>query len=439
MREATVVGAGLAGAEAAWQLAERGVRVTLLDQKPARMTPAHQNADFAELVCSNSLKAERLESASGLLKQEMRRLGSLVMRCADVARVPAGGALAVDREKFAGEVTASLKGHGNIACVCETVESIPEGPCVIATGPLTEGGLFEAVARLTGKENLYFFDAASPIVTAESVDKSLAFSASRYGRGEDDYLNCPLDEDEYFALVRELQTGNGVELKDFEDARVFESCMPIEVMARRGEMTLAFGPLKPIGLIDPRTNKRPFAVAQLRREDAQGRLYNLVGFQTNLTFGEQKRIFSLIPALHGAEFVRFGVMHRNTYLRAPGFLNVDFSVKGDERLAFAGQMTGVEGYMESAASGLLAGLSLARRLEGNELPPLPEETAMGSLARYVSSWANADYQPMNIHFGLLPPLLERVRSKPERCRRIARRALDALEIFCHANDIFITL
>lgn len=425
----TVVGAGLAGCEAAWQLACRGIPVTLLEMKPAHFSPAHRYAGFAELVCSNSLKAQRLDSAAGLLKEEMRRLGSVCLAAADHHRVPAGGALAVERVGFSDEVTKAIQSHPLITVEEKMVEEIPEGTVILATGPLTQGKLAQSIGRLVDQQRLAFFDAAAPIVSGESVDTSIAFYASRYGKGDgEDYLNCPMNKEEYEAFYQALVEGERAPLseEDQKQFTVYEGCMPIEVMARRGKDTIRFGPMKPVGLTDPRTGHRPWAVLQLRREDPEGKLYNLVGFQTNLKFGEQKRIFSMIPGLENAEFYRYGVMHRNTFLDSPRLLEPDFSLRKDPRIFFAGQITGVEGYMESAASGLLAGLHLARRLQ-QQAPTLPPETTMiGALSRYVSRYPGKDFQPMGSNMGILPSLEHSVRDKRLRYQALADRSLKDL-------------
>ncbi|MGI6688161.1 MAG: methylenetetrahydrofolate--tRNA-(uracil(54)-C(5))-methyltransferase (FADH(2)-oxidizing) TrmFO [Christensenellales bacterium] len=430
----TVIGAGLAGCEAAWQLACRDVPVRLVDMKPGVKSPAHQTDLFAELVCSNSLKSDRLQNASGLLKEEMRRLGSLVIQAADSARVPAGGALAVDRQLFSGFITEKLRNHPLVTIEEALVETLPEEPAIIATGPLTAGGLNDQIAGLAG--SLHFFDAAAPIVTAESIDMRIAFRQSRYGRG-DDYLNCPLNEAEYHAFIDALLSAQSADVHGFEEGLLFEGCMPIESMARRGRMAPAFGPMKPVGLTDPRTGKMPFAVVQLRQDDAAGMLYNLVGFQTRLKFPEQKRVFGLIPGLAEAEFARYGVMHRNTFLQSPGFLDSCFSVKRQRALYFAGQMTGVEGYVESAASGLTAGLSLYTRLQGMPEAELPDTTAMYALGRYIST-DNRHFQPMNINFGIMKPLSQRVRGKEKRYLALSERALKDLQQYIASRpELFI--
>ena len=424
----TVIGAGLAGCECAWQLAQRGVSVTLCEMKPQKMTPAHHSPGFAERVCSNSLRSDQLENAVGLLKEELRRCGSLILRCADQTRVEAGGALAVDREGFSAAVTAAVRSHPGITVAEGEVTSIPDGQVVVASGPLTSDGLSAAIAELLpGDSYLNFYDAAAPIVTFESIDMDRAWFASRYDRGTADYINCALSEEEYLAFWRELCGAQEAEVHGFEDKNVFEGCMPVEVMARRGEDTLRYGPLKPKGLKDPRTEREPYAVVQLRKDNAQGSVYNLVGFQTHLKWPEQRRVFSMIPALRHAEFLRYGVMHRNTYLKSPGFLDRYYRVKDCPRISFAGQITGVEGYVESAASGCLVGIELARRLLGQVPAGFPAETAIGALALYVSNESVTDFQPMNINFGIMPPWPERVKGgKREKNTLIANRALAAL-------------
>ncbi|HSK67631.1 MAG TPA: methylenetetrahydrofolate--tRNA-(uracil(54)-C(5))-methyltransferase (FADH(2)-oxidizing) TrmFO [Candidatus Limnocylindria bacterium] len=420
---ATVAGAGLAGCEAAWQLAKRGVAVTLVDMKPGRMTPAHTSPLFAELVCSNSLRGARLENAPGLLKEELRRLGSLVMEAAGHSAVPAGGALAVDREQFSGYITEKLRAHPLVEIREAELDAVPEGPCVIATGPLTAGALADAIAREAG--TLHFFDAAAPIVTADSIDMGRVFRASRYGKGGDDYLNCPLTRDEYDAFIAALLGAECAPVHGFEENMLFEGCMPIESIARRGHMAAAFGPMKPVGLTDPRTGREPFAAVQLRQDDAAGSLYNIVGFQTRLRFPEQRRVFGMLPGLGNAEFARLGVMHRNTFLQSPGFLDRTFGVLDKPLRFFAGQMTGVEGYVESASSGLTAGVALAARLGGLPDPEFPADTMTGALGRYVST-PNRDFQPMNANFGLLPALDRRVKGKQQRYLALAERALQSL-------------
>ncbi len=432
-----VVGAGLAGCEAAWQLANAGIDVELYEMKPLKYTPAHKYSGYAELVCSNSLKAQRLESAAGLLKEEMRRLGSLCMDAAQHTCVPAGGALAVCREEFSDFITDKINSCPKIKVVHEEVTTIPDGYVIIATGPLTSEPLSKSIGELVGENYLYFHDAAAPIVTAESLDKSLVFEASRYDRGDADYLNCPMNKDEYLEFYNELVNAETAPLHDFEQKdgfTVYEGCMPIEVLAKRGEDTMRFGPLKPVGLVDPRTSRRPYAVVQLRKENNAGTLYNLVGFQTNLKFGEQKRVFSLIPGLENAEFVRYGVMHRNTYLNSPELLNRHFCFKGDQRIYFAGQMSGVEGYMESAASGIYAGLSLARRLNGLDEITLPEDTMIGALSAYVEKGSPSGFQPMGANMGILPELPEKIKNKQEKYAALAKRALSSLERALHGGS-----
>ena len=425
MKQATVIGAGLAGCEAAWQLASRGVPVTLVEMKPEKYTPAHRSAGFAELVCSNSLRSDQLTNAVGLLKEEMRQLGSLIMRCADETRVPAGGALAVDREAFSGRVTQAVRSHPLITVVQREATELPETDAVVATGPLTSDALAEQIAALPGLETLNFYDAAAPIVSGESLDMSRVFRQGRYGRG-DDYLNCPMTREEYMAFYQALRSAEKAEVHGFDGTQVFEGCMPIEVMAARGEMVMAFGPMKPVGLTDPRTGREPFAVVQLRAENREGTMYNLVGFQTRLKWGEQKRVFSMIPGLEHAEFLRYGVMHRNTFLHSPGFLDETYQVISRPGLYFAGQMTGVEGYVESAASGMVAGISLARRMLGLSAVDFTRRTAIGALAHHVSG-ATGDFQPMNANFGLIEPCERRIRNKQERYGAIAARALDTIE------------
>ena len=428
MNHVTVIGAGLAGSECAWQLAQRGVAVTLREMKPEKRTPAHVTDYFAELCCSNSLRGAGLENAVGLLKEELRQLNSLIMRCADATAVPAGGALAVDREGFARMVTESVLDHPNITMIPGEVTSIPEGDVVIASGPLTSDPLADAIAaKLGGGNTLNFFDAAAPLVASESVDMDSAYFASRYDKGTPDYINCPMTREEYLAFWQALTAAEEAEVHGFEDKNVFEGCMPVEVMARRGEDTLRFGPLKPRGLIDPKTGKEPYAVVQLRRDNADGTIYNLVGFQTHLKWPEQRRVFTMIPALRNAQFLRYGVMHRNTYLDSPRLLDRYYRLKADPRIAFAGQMTGVEGYVESCASGFLAGVELARRLNGQAPIDFPAETAIGALGLYVSNGSVGDFQPMNINFGIIPPLDHRVKGKRNKNAELSRRALEILE------------
>ena len=420
----TIVGAGLAGCEAAWQLVRRGVPVRLIEMKPVKFSPAHKSEGFAELVCSNSLKAEQLSNASGLLKAEMRALDGLVLSAAEACRVPAGGALAVDRVLFSARITDTLKNHPLVTFESRVVDEIPEAPAIIATGPLTDPALTDAIARLPGAQALHFFDAAAPIVTAESLDMSRVFRASRYGRGSD-YLNCPMDEAEYNAFYDALMGAELAPLHDFEKKLVFEGCLAVEILASRGRQTLAFGPLKPVGLTDPRTGREPYAVVQLRQENEAGTLYNLVGFQTRLKWGEQKRVFSMIPGLEHAEFARYGVMHRNTYLNGPEMLGANYALKGNPYLRFAGQLSGVEGYMESTASGMTAAIGLYCALQGKPEPDFTGETVLGALARHVST-PSANFQPMNANFGILSPLNERVRGKKNRYERMSQRAIDTL-------------
>ncbi len=427
MNEVTVIGGGFAGCEAAMQLAKRGIRVKLYEMKPVRFSPAHKSEKLCELVCSNSFKAQRVESAAGLLKAEMELLGSVCVKCAKETAVPAGGALAVDRELFSAAVTGAVENEPNIEIVREEVTAVPrEGVVIVAAGPLASEALSADIAGLCGAP-LSFFDAAAPIVTAESIDMTRAFVQSRYEKGGDDYVNCPMNKEEYEAFYAALVSAERVILHDFEKDGVYEGCMPIEVMAARGENTIRFGPMKPVGLRDPATGHRPWAVLQLRKENAAGTLYNLVGFQTNLKFGEQQRVFSMIPALKNAEFVRYGVMHRNTFLKSPGLLTPAYAVKNRPSLFFAGQITGVEGYMESAGSGILAGINAARYVLGEPPLILPETTMLGAMSRYVADETVADFQPMGAAMGLLPPLEERVRDKKLRYSMLAQRALTDLE------------
>lgn len=426
-----IVGAGLAGSEAAWQAAQAGIKVTLYEMRPNRNTPAHHSDNFAELVCSNSLRSNSLENAVGLIKEEMRHFNSLIMDWAHKTQVPAGGALAVDRLQFAKGITETLEQHPNINVIREEIEQIPpQGPVIIATGPLTSGAMAKAVQDLAGQEYLYFYDAAAPIVTYDSIDHDKVFRASRYGKGEADYLNCPFTKEEYEIFWHELVNAEGHAVKEFEKPIFFEGCMPVEIMASRGIQTLLFGPLKPVGLDDPRTDRQPYAVVQLRQDNAEGTLYNLVGFQTHLKWPEQKRVFGLIPGLEKAEFVRYGVMHRNTFLNSPYLLEPTMQFKTRKDLFFAGQMTGVEGYIESAASGLVAGLNAARVVKGQEPLVFPIETALGALCHYITSTEVKNFQPMNINFGLLPPLEgKKIRDKKLKYRTISERALNSLARF----------
>ena len=427
MKKVTVIGAGLAGSEAAWQLAQRGVQVELIEMKPLKKSPAHHSDDFAELVCSNSLRGDRLENAVGLLKEEMRRMGSLIISCADATRVEAGGCLAVDREGFARMVTEKLRSHENITVRAQEVTEVPEGPVIIATGPLTSDAFSEAIGRYFGTGYLHFFDAAAPLVTAESVDMDLAWWQSRYDRGTPDYVNCAMDREQYEAFIKELVAAEEAEVHGFEDKNVFEGCMPVEVMARRGFETLRYGPLKPVGLTDPKTGREPYAVVQLRQDNALGTVYNLVGFQTHLKFGEQKRVFSMIPALRNAEFVRYGVMHRNTFLQSPKLLDRNYADRRNPLVAFAGQMTGVEGYVESAASGFLAAVTMAAKVQGRPIPEFPQTTAIGALGLYISDERIVDFQPMNVNFSIIAPLEQRIRKKAEKNLAIAHRSLAVID------------
>ena len=427
MREVTVLGAGLAGSECAWQLAGRGIKVKLWEMKPEKMSPAHTSPYFGELVCSNSLRSDELTNAVGLLKAEMRSLGSLIMDSADTNRVAAGGALAVDREGFARYITEKLEQNQNVEIIRREALDIPEGEVVVATGPLSSDAIAEKIAALCPDSDLHFYDAVAPIVTLESVDMDSAFFASRYDKGTADYVNCPMDKEEYMAFVKELVSAKEAPVHGFDDAGVFEGCMPVEVMARRGVDTLRYGPMKPVGLIDPRTGRENYAVVQLRRDNADGTIYNIVGFQTHLTWGEQKRVFSMIPALKNAEFVRYGVMHRNTYLNSPKLLDRYYRLKSEPRISFAGQMTGVEGYVESAASGMLVGIETAARVLGLESVDFPQETAIGALGLYISGGSVGDFQPMNINFGIIKPLEYRVKGKRNKNAEISRRSLEIIE------------
>ena len=423
-----VIGAGLAGCEAAWQLANRNIDVLLYEMKPKKMTPAHHSPDFAELVCSNSLRGDRLENAVGLLKEELRRLDSLILTCADATRVEAGGCLAVDRGGFSRMVTEKIRNHPRITVIEEEVTEIPEGPVIIATGPLTSDALSKAIGEYFGETGyLHFFDAAAPLVTAESIDMNLAWWQSRYDRGTPDYVNCAMNREEYEAFWNALTTAEEAEVHGFEDKNVFEGCMPVEVMARRGFDTLRYGPLKPVGLTDPRTGKEPYAVVQLRQDNAAGSVFNLVGFQTHLKFGEQKRVFSMIPALKNAEFVRYGVMHQNTFLQSPKLLDRYYADRRNPMVAFAGQMTGVEGYVESTASGYLAAVAMAAKVQGRPLPEFPKTTAIGALGLYISDESVVSFQPMNINFSIIAPLEQRIRKKAEKNLAISQRALMVID------------
>lgn len=431
MTKITVIGAGLAGCEAAWQIASKGIQVDLVEMKPSKMSAAHHSTDFAELVCSNSLKASRVDSAAGLLKEEMRRFGSLCLKAADVSSVAAGGALAVDRKIFSSFITEKIKNNPNINVTEAVVEDIPSGGItVIATGPLTDGVLAERIAGLCDGGNLSFYDAAAPVVTAESVDFSKAFFASRYDKGDKDYINCPMNKEEYEAFYKELINAESAKLKDFDrPINVYEGCMPVEILAKRGEDSIRFGPLKPVGLRDPRTGHRPWAVVQLRRENADATMFNMVGFQTNLKFGEQKRVFSMIPGLENADFVRYGVMHRNTFINSPKLLSRDLSLKKRENVFFAGQITGVEGYMESADCGIAAGINAVRRLNGEAPLILPEFTMTGALLKYICDETVTDFQPMGANFGIIPPLAEHIRDKRERYAALSARSLNWFDEF----------
>jgi len=427
MEKVTVLGAGLAGSECAWQLAKRGIKVRLVEMKPRKMSPAHTSPYFAELVCSNSLRSDELSNAVGLLKAEMRAMGSLIMESADANKVAAGGALAVDREGFAKYISDKLRAHENIEVVEEEATEIPEGQVVIATGPLSSDAIAERIARLCPESDLHFYDAVAPIVSLDSVDMDSAFFASRYNKGTADYVNCPMSKEEYLAFWQELCNAKEAEVHGFDDGGVFEGCMPVEVMARRGVDTLRYGPLKPVGLVDPRTERENYAVVQLRRDNADGTIYNIVGFQTHLAWGEQKRVFSMIPALKNANFVRYGVMHRNTYINSPTLLDRYYRLRNDERICFAGQITGVEGYVESAASGMLVGIELAARVLGMESVDFPQETAIGALGLYVSGGSVGDFQPMNINFGIIKALEYRVKGKRNKNAEISKRSLAIIE------------
>ena len=427
MKTVKVIGAGLAGSEAAWQLAQRGIQVELYEMKPKKMSPAHHSENFGELVCSNSLRGDRLENAVGLLKEELRRLDSIILQCADATRVEAGGCLAVDRHGFSALVTEKLKNHPNITVISEEITQVPEGPVIIATGPLTSDALSEAIGQYFGADYLHFFDAAAPLVTAESIDMNEAWWQSRYDRGTPDYINCAMDKEQYEAFMKELVSAEEAPVHGFEDQNVFEGCMPVEVMARRGFDTLRYGPLKPVGLRDPKTGKEPYAVVQLRQDNASKTIFNLVGFQTHLKFGEQKRVFSMIPALKNAEFVRYGVMHQNTFLQSPKLLDRYYADRRNPLVAFAGQMTGVEGYVESAASGYLAAVAMAAKVKGEPLPEFPRTTAIGALGLYISDESVENFQPMNINFSIIAPLEQRIRKKAEKNLAIANRSLAVID------------
>ncbi len=435
MNKATVIGAGLAGSEAAWQLAQRGIQVELIEMKPHKMSPAHHSTDFGELVCSNSLRGDKLENAVGLLKEELRRMDSLIIACADATRVEAGGCLAVDRHGFSALITEKLKTHPNITVVAQEVTQVPQGPVIIATGPLTSDAMAEAIGQYFGESYLHFFDAAAPLVTADSIDMEKAWWQSRYDRGTPDYINCAMSKAEYEAFIRELVSAEEAPVHGFEDKNVFEGCMPVEVMARRGFETLRYGPLKPVGLIDPSTGKEPYAVVQLRQDNAAKSVFNLVGFQTHLKFGEQKRVFSMIPALKDANFVRYGVMHQNTFLQSPKLLDRYYADRRNPLVAFAGQMTGVEGYVESAASGFLAAVAMAARIQGRPLPDFPNTTAIGALGLYISDSRIQDFQPMNINFSIIAPLEQRIRKKAEKNLAIANRSLAIIDNMIKEENI----
>lgn len=424
-----VIGAGLAGSEAAWQIANRGVKVRLYEMRPVKQTPAHHTENFAELVCTNSLRANQLTNGVGLLKEEMRQLNSVVMQAADKHNVPAGGALAVDRDSFSKAITVAVKNHPNVEVITEEVTSIPSGLTVVATGPLTSDLLAKEIVKFTGDDGLYFYDAAAPIVAKDSLDMDKVYLKSRYDKGEAAYLNCPMTEEEFTAFHKELVNAEMAELHDFEDEKFFEGCMPIEEMASRGAKTMLFGPLKPVGLEDPKTGKEPFAVVQLRQDNAVGDLYNIVGFQTHLKWGEQKRVFSMIPGLENARFVRYGVMHRNTYLRSPEMMTATYQTKARSDLFFAGQMTGVEGYVESAASGLYAGINAAKLALGQEPVVFPPETMMGAMAHYITHASKKNFQPINANFGIVPRLKQKIRDKRERNLQLSQRALTILDAF----------
>ena len=430
-----VIGAGLAGSEAAWQLAQRGIQVELYEMKPHKKSPAHHTDTFAELVCSNSLRGDKIENAVGLLKEELRRLDSLIIQCADATRVEAGGCLAVDRHGFSALVTEKIRNHPNITVIDEEVTAVPEGPVIIATGPLTSDAMSDAIGAYFGADYLHFFDAAAPLVTAESVDMTKAWWQSRYDRGTPDYINCAMNKEEYEAFGKELISAQEAEVHGFEDKNVFAGCMPVEVMARRGFATLRSGPLKPVGLVDPNTGKEPYAVVQLRQDNAEKTIFNLVGFQTHLKFGEQKRVFSMLPALQNAEFVRYGVMHRNTFLRSPKLLDKYYADRRNPLVAFAGQMTGVEGYVESCASGFLAALAMAAKVLEKPMPEFPKTTAIGALGLYISDESVENFQPMNINFSIIAPLEQRIRKKAEKNLAIANRSLALIDEMKERGDL----
>ena len=427
MTTAKVIGAGLAGSEAAWQLAQRGIQVELIEMKPVKMTPAHHSENFGELVCSNSLRGDRLENAVGLLKEELRRCGSLIMECALATRVEAGGCLAVDRDGFAAMITEKIRNHPNISITAEEVTKVPEGPVIIATGPLTSDALSQAIGDYFGTDYLHFFDAAAPLVTAESINMDLAWWQSRYDRGTPDYINCAMDKEQYESFIKDLVAAEEAPVHGFEDKNVFEGCMPVEVMARRGFETLRYGPLKPVGLRDPNTGKEPYAVVQLRQDNAAKSVFNLVGFQTHLKFGEQKRVFSMIPALKDAEFVRYGVMHQNTFLQSPKLLDKYYADRRNPLVAFAGQMTGVEGYVESTASGFLAAVAMAAKVQDRPIPEIPRTTAIGALGLYISDESIENFRPMNVNFSIISPLEQRIRKKAEKNLAIANRSLEIID------------
>lgn len=429
-KKVIIIGAGLAGSEAAWQLAKRGVKVDLYEMRPKKMTPAHKTENFAELVCSNSLRANNITNAVGLLKEEMRRLDSLIIKCADATQVPAGGALAVDRDKFSQMITETIKTHPNINVIEEELLTIPKGdyPVIVATGPLTSDSLSKDIRNYTKQDGLYFYDAAAPIIEKDSIDMEKVYLKSRYDKGEAAYLNCPMTKEEFTNFYNELITAETAPLKEFEKEIYFEGCMPFEEMAKRGEKTLLFGPMKPVGLEDPKTDKRPYAVVQLRQDNSEGTLYNIVGFQTHLKWGEQKRIINMIPGLENANVVRYGVMHRNTYLNSPQLLEKTYKLKEENNIYFAGQMTGVEGYVESAASGIVAALNALFNQEGKEII-FPTETMIGAMANYIVDSTSKNFQPMNANFGIIKPLPERIKDKKEKYERYANRSLEILENF----------